>query len=119
MLEVVEEDETGRRSGWTATIRVKLGEQETRPVLCCVLCAIYKTPTQGCDRGDRVNDMVSDNNKYSMAERAREGTQEKCVMQGRGCGCGLLESPTRRSEERESSISENSQVQGLETRAHN
>ena len=45
-----------------------------------VLCT--SAPTQGCDHGDRMNDMVSDDNKYSRALRIREETQEKCVMQG-------------------------------------
>jgi hypothetical protein len=73
-----------RGRGWTRTngfIRV-VGEQETKPVLCFDYVLCTSAPTQGRDQGDRVNDTVSDNNKYSRAVKVIEGTQGKCVMQG-------------------------------------
>ena len=76
---------TGERRGWTRTngfIRVVVGKQETKPVLCFDYVLCTSAPTQGCDRGDRVNDTVSDNNKYSRAVKIREERQGKCVMQG-------------------------------------
>ena len=61
---------------------VLLSSRSTRArKLCLDYVPCTSAPTQGCDRGDRVNDTVSDNDKYSRAARERAGTQGECVMQ--------------------------------------
>ena len=74
------EGDQARWGGWTRAngfIQLVVREQGTEPVLCFDYVLCTSAPTQGCDRGDRVDDRVSDNNKYSRAVRVREGTQGK------------------------------------------
>ena len=62
-------------------------------MLCLVYVLCTSAPTQpGCDRGDRVNDRVSDNNKYSRAAREREGGDARKVCDvARGCSVICLD----------------------------